>query len=649
MSTIVRTSGVGTSGAALNQPFIDLATVFNLNLAGTADCAAAMQSAITSLATTGGEIVLRAGTYAWSSSTPLIPVNLPKTIRIRFMPGARVVLSSAAPAFLWFNKLADYDVCQNVTITGPGVIDCNNVAAAQQVVIGSYINGSYTTRISAQNILVEDLTTVNVPTDPAAASTPRINIAFVSKHLAANEATQTFLKNITVRRCSFNGGGVGVLIMGHLQGGTLGTSVANIYHDNILIEDCYHTTGAVQTTSFFNANFQVGQYSSGGRVTFRRLVGHGSGDDAFEINNTDHAVLEDCVAQESALAGFIITNFQPSPNQLSQDVYLTRCRVERKSLGATSATPGRGFRIDGSSNNSNLTPVNNVVMTDCSYFRSGSAYQDTAATDEALQVLGAVRRFRCDGFRVAITGYNIPTPTANFVGAVCALAPSGATTPLEFDIRDWRFYVNGSMTSGAAFFKQWAFVSFRPTNDGTEVILNAHGIFIEYAQANTGANGTARCFYIPSGKFRALVRRMVILSSTDAAIRGLFINAGAMDSTSRLRLDSCDTSKSNSLANEITTNQPTQIIITNHRWVTTPRAAASISVTASPFTYQNLDMVAQQVLIQGGTVSKIEYSVDGTTYTDIGITAGAVPVQPAEYLRVTYSSAPTMTRVYDRN
>jgi len=76
-----------------------------------------------------------------------------------------------------------------------------------------------------------------------------------------------------------------------------------------------------------------------------------------------------------------------------------------------------------------------------------------------------------------------------------------------------------------------------------------------------------------------------------------------------------------------------------------PQPISSITVGASPFVYQNTDFYPEDIIISGGAVSKIEWSRDGSTYYDLGITAGKVRLEVGEYLRVTYTTAPTMTKI----
>jgi len=72
---------------------------------------------------------------------------------------------------------------------------------------------------------------------------------------------------------------------------------------------------------------------------------------------------------------------------------------------------------------------------------------------------------------------------------------------------------------------------------------------------------------------------------------------------------------------------------------------SAISPGASAYVYQNTSPYDVEVVVSGGTVSQIEYSHDGITYYNVGVTAGKFFLKPYDYLKTTYSSIPTMTKV----
>jgi len=87
--------------------------------------------------------------------------------------------------------------------------------------------------------------------------------------------------------------------------------------------------------------------------------------------------------------------------------------------------------------------------------------------------------------------------------------------------------------------------------------------------------------------------------------------------------------------------QITQVLNFQQRLV----APSAQTVTASPYTYTNNTVNDQSEIVQGGTVSKIEFSRNGGSFIDIGVTAGMFALSPLDSLRVTYAVAPTITVV----
>lgn len=65
--------------------------------------------------------------------------------------------------------------------------------------------------------------------------------------------------------------------------------------------------------------------------------------------------------------------------------------------------------------------------------------------------------------------------------------------------------------------------------------------------------------------------------------------------------------------------------------------------SGSPDTYSALRRGS--MIVSGGTVSLIEFSRDGTTFYDVGVTAGMFALNASDQLRVTYTGAPDMTFV----
>lgn len=72
---------------------------------------------------------------------------------------------------------------------------------------------------------------------------------------------------------------------------------------------------------------------------------------------------------------------------------------------------------------------------------------------------------------------------------------------------------------------------------------------------------------------------------------------------------------------------------------------SAITVTASPFTYQNTTAYPVDVIVSGGGVSALAFTRDNVTFYDTGSYYGMFTLSPNDRLRVTYTAAPTMTLI----
>ena len=74
----------------------------------------------------------------------------------------------------------------------------------------------------------------------------------------------------------------------------------------------------------------------------------------------------------------------------------------------------------------------------------------------------------------------------------------------------------------------------------------------------------------------------------------------------------------------------------------TPKGVLAITVGGSPFTYTNNDLVPEMVYISGGTLTTPFVRKNGITI--FGVSNVGVFLWPGEFVTVTYSAAPTMTK-----
>lgn len=72
---------------------------------------------------------------------------------------------------------------------------------------------------------------------------------------------------------------------------------------------------------------------------------------------------------------------------------------------------------------------------------------------------------------------------------------------------------------------------------------------------------------------------------------------------------------------------------------------SAIAVGASPFTYTNTNLYTVDVIVEGGGVSALEFSRDGTTWYSTGSFYGMFRLSKGDRLRATYAAAPNMTLI----
>jgi hypothetical protein len=68
----------------------------------------------------------------------------------------------------------------------------------------------------------------------------------------------------------------------------------------------------------------------------------------------------------------------------------------------------------------------------------------------------------------------------------------------------------------------------------------------------------------------------------------------------------------------------------------------TLTIGSSPFAFQNDTTTKIMVLLNGGTVSLLEFSRDNSTWDPVGtLLSGDFFLNPGDWMRITYTIAPT--------
>jgi len=331
------------TAAALSASIAATAVVWVnvLNYGNATHAGSALQAAMNAADTTKRVVFyLPAGAaYTWDA-IPKIPTNIAGHWTFRFH-GNAITLTSGGASLLEFAKTADYDVAQNVTVEGVGCrIDAGNIAGFGHTIIGlctySAISLATLSRVGVKNITVSDIQVVNV----AAASGGtdlRAGVYLMASLTGAAGETAVSVTGVRVRRVSSVGGRFGVAV------GARMTTSGRVFVDDVLLDDCYHDTGATPTAYRADTNFFVGGRGYGGRATIRDCWGRNSGDDGVEVNGLEQVLVDNCLIEEAASAAYYHVNYATPQQRSGQRITFRNCRYRVVALATSSTMPGKGF------------------------------------------------------------------------------------------------------------------------------------------------------------------------------------------------------------------------------------------------------------------------------------------------------------------
>ena len=381
---------------------------------GVADDRPAIQAAID--ATAGkGIVYLPAGDYLLNTTGPnLLPADADGLV----IKGAgrgltRVILTATCPGFLTFDRTADHQTFQNITVEDL-TVDADNVSSELATIIGSVkADRTIQQRINLDNIVVRRVNSINVPVDRAGTPTDiRRNICLVTYQPDATpEATQNTITNIQIEDVDLRGGLAGVEVFGSSPLTTYGT---NIYLDNIKVYRARHSSLTAPSTAIAGSSVHIGSKGFGGSCIVRDCYSEYSGDVGVEINAMTRGLVEGCEVLDSAGPSMFHTNYNypaiggggaPSPSNTTIDkqrVSFVNCHVSR--LDFTPTGSQAGYRT---STNYSL-PIGAFEIRDSSYSREGTGADCQA---DAIAFTATARAFTVDGFSASVTGLSTGTNT----------------------------------------------------------------------------------------------------------------------------------------------------------------------------------------------------------------------------------------------
>lgn len=608
-----------------------------------ADAGTVIQACITNLGSTGGSIFIGPGTYTFTT-TPQIPVNLTGGMTIL---GAGVGITVIQPASgkraFDVGRTADYQTLKNIEL-GHFTVDMqNSVTGGNHVIIGNYVGGVTTSgqRLNIDGLYLHDITTINVHSE-AGTTNHFPNVYFYITEPGGGSAVT--LKGIKFERIICNGGNGGLVV---------GGAATNITVVDCRYIDCFHDRGLNEATTSSTTlnNFQIGSLAYVKFAWIERCRGYDSGDCGVEVDNFDRVWVIDCHMENSVNQGYFPTNISTGVDSNLQRAMFSNCTFRR--TGTMTSLASRGWTLqDGGGGD-----MGSIELYGCSVF-ADSTCQDYG-TSSAPVICGGVyasvwmRRLVIHNFNYVGKGWTYNGTYTAYYTAIRTFFASTGKPQITLDFKDLSFYVSGTNGSTGALISDCMML------DGSNMALNIQGL--SWAYSMTGISpGWTRAFVLGFEDIGSNTTQVITGSikklwpvsiSGDTSPRVGTINEGNRSATAvsgRILLEDwiCDnlSAGGNELFIGANTKTAAVVQVRNVRFKTAP-GVSTITPSGSPYNYQSLNQYPETVAVSGGTVSLIELSRDGTTYVTTGLTSGAFRIEPGEYIRVTYTVAPTMKGV----
>jgi hypothetical protein len=513
------------------------------------------------------------------------------------------------------------------------------------VLIGGYINGSNTlTRLNIENVVLRDLFITNVLTDSNTSVNHRLVIDLVCLHTSATpngEALNT-IKHVRCHNVVIEGGNAGIGILG----GSSAAVSANILLEDIVVDGCFWRAQSVPTTGYASSGVHIGNWGFCRHVKVTNCSFENGGDVGVEVNSAEDCSISHISARNVAGAAVL---FRCS-NTTSGLKY--RAVIEDVAMqwdGAVGSLLPRAVSIgsDGAA-----TVVDSAVVRGVRATLKAVGNAQLPAGFVVLADGQNVRRLSLEDLYGEAAGVSYTNSASQAFNPFVKVKQSATSNPMWLSVRDAYFTVAGSVSGTGQRYVLYG-ILIDTTGDATNPVqLDIRNVTFDTGgfTALAGQNETLQgIVHVASSKVRGSITglRARGVPANDTTPRALFFS-GTYDIIDALYVKECDwidlpphDVQSNIFPYSASTLAG-KLHCINMIWGQYPRPRMSIAVGASPFTYRNLDYQPQNVTVQGGTVSLIEYSVDNTTFTNTGVTQGLFTLAPGDALRVTYSAAPSM-------
>lgn len=473
------------------------------------------------------------------------------------------------------------------------------------------------------------------------------------------EATRTTLTDIVVEDCDFQGGNYGFAVVG----GTLTTGAStgiNVFYNRCGVNGMVHDTLVVPSAAGGTsnaANVQFGSLAYGGHCWVDRLTGSNSYDVGIEIDAANSSSCTRCVIIDARNSAYLHRNFGvPSALQSQKNVCWQCVAITRNVDKATAGGTGKDFSVNG--DGTATYAFGEIVLDQC------VSQIETALADWSNTTAMCVDVSNMYVHRVTVRNYRIGCMSLN-------TAPASNHTYIFNDV--WTSDPRGIVEidglaielAGTLGIGNTGIVieGLRTSSTGSQTTkINIGGVTVDASGlTNTLAtNNTLKVIHMGVNSSSFFTGRIWGTKATNGSVGGwtamnlIILNANfhVGGANSKLQIEDCDSALWTSSAGSDYSAASNQFGLLNIRSIAGRRATGApfgvptnIVPGASPYVYQNGDLIPETVIVSAGTVSDISWSHDNSTYFATGQTTGTFRVDTGDFLKVTYSGTPTMTKL----
>lgn len=611
-----------------------------------------LQSQVTAACTTGGIVQILAGTVTLPAIVA-VPSDLTRRIKIRGMgvDSTTIVLTSTVNQFVQMQRTAAGSVLRNVTLEDLTV----DASALTSDTTSANVPGAI---FGASNASDTSWADINISRVRGIGGPINTNVSNQFRWIYVGSNTNTGATLCTIRRIlledfDLTGGETGVYIgAGRLQTGA--ADAPNVFLTDITCRRGRHVL-PLPTGFLVSNNFIFGHRGRGGRLRVNDLYGYGCGDAGLEVDCWDDAVVEACTVEDAWNSCFYHTHYNASLTPSAQRITYRDCTAKRTSFipSAFTAGVGQGYGWYQSGGISSIAPAPTVLQR-CSFIKT----TPDLSVEGAALISYSSRGIVLDDFTSDESGVAYDTNSAAS-SAIHIRSSTGVTVPVT--LRGLRVSVAGAKNTGTD--RQWSAVRFQFGG----YTLTLDDIAVTYNVSGSPGATTVRAIWLGDDNVATVIkgsaRKVRFLACTDSSAWLFAVGPLALTTFQpKMVIEDCDvrlpgdtnaTTVGRTLvffrgAGGNQANTGLVLVRNSAPAGKFPVVRGTITLGASPFTYQNLDGVTERVVIGGGAISSVALSQDNSEFFELGTTTTLVRLEPGEFVRVTYTGTPTLFKLYDR-